>query len=275
MIRFLVDSASDCKKEDGLYDYLISMTVRIHEKDYLAGVDLSNELFYDLLESTKDFPQTSQPSPQNFLEHYEKVKEANDELICFCISSNLSGTYQSAVMAKELAEYDKIYVIDTLGATHMIGILVEYAAKLRGEGCTALQIVEKVEALIPRIKLLAGVDTLEYLRRGGRIGGAAAFVGSMAQIKPILTVANGVVEVQGKAIGKSRAMQQIVDKVCELEVDPAFGVWSLYSGDGENCAQLEKRLADAGIAVSKRGQIGPTIGAHTGPGVYGVIFITK
>ena len=209
------------------------------------------------------------------MEHFEKVKESGDELICFCVSSGCSGTYQSACMAKELVEYDKIYLIDTLGATHMIGVLVEYAARLRSEGCGAHKIVEAVEQLKPRVKILAGLDTLEYLRRGGRMGGAAAFVGSMAQIKPVLTVVQGVVEVQSKAIGKGRAIQQIVEKTLELQPDPEFPVWGLYSYGEENCQILEIKLQDAGISVSDRRQIGSTIGAHTGPGVYGVIFVTK
>ena len=275
MIKFLVDSSADCKREEGIYDILVPMTVTIDGTDYHPGVDLDTNNFYDLLIKTKDFPKTSQPSPQMFLEHFEAVKKAGDELICFCIASALSGTYQSAVMAKEMADYDKIHVIDTLSATHMIGIMVHQAAKLRQQGCAAERIVEEVEKLKSKIHVLAGLDTLEYLRRGGRIGGAAAFVGSMAQIKPILTVSNGRVEVCGKAIGKGRAIHQIADMVQAAQIDPAFPIISIYSLGEENCAILEERLSEVGIAVSKRLQIGSTIGAHTGPGVYGVIFVTK
>lgn len=276
MIRFVVDSAADCRKEDGLYDHLIPMTVTIGGKDYQPGVDLDNGTFYELLAGSKEFPKTSQPSPQDFLECFEQAKKAGDEVICFCISSALSGTYQSAVMAKEMAEYEKIYVIDTLGATHMIGIMVEYAAKLRAEGSTAQQIVEAVEAHKKRICVYAGLDTLEYLRKGGRLSGASAMVGSLAQVKPVLEVhETGTVEVKGKAIGKARAMQQIADWMQEANIDPEFPVVSLYSLGEENCELLEKRLQDCGIRIAERRQIGSTIGAHTGPGVYGLIFVTK
>ena len=275
MIKFLVDSAADCRTEDGLYDILVPMTVTIDDTDYRPGVDLDAQTFYELLEKGKEFPKTSQPSPQMFLEHFEKAKETGDELICFCISSALSGTYQSAVMAKDMAEYDKIHVIDTLSATHMIGIMVRRAAELRQQGSTAEQIVEEVEALKGKIHVLAGLDTLEYLHRGGRIGGAAAFVGSMAQIKPIVTIPNGSVEVCGKAIGKGRAIQRIADMVKEAELDPGFPVLSVYSCGEENCETLEIKLKEAGISVQERRQIGSTIGAHTGPGVCGVIFVTK
>lgn len=275
MIKFLVDSAADCRKEDGLYDILVPMTVTIDGTDYRPGVDLDAQTFYELLEKGKEFPKTSQPSPQMFLEHFEAAKKAGDELICFCISSVLSGTYQSAMMAKEMADYDKIYVIDTLAATHMLGIMVRHAAVLRERGSTAGEIVDAVEALKGRIHVLAGLDTLEYLRKGGRIGGAAAFVGSMAQLKPILTVLNGSVEVCGKAIGKGRAIQRITEMVKKFDFDPQFPVLSIYSCGEDNCEVLESKLKEAGVAACERCQIGSTIGAHTGPGVYGVIFVTK
>lgn len=276
MIRFMVDSASDCGKGQGLCDHIISMAIRIDDREYLDGVNLDREKFYKLLLNTKDFPKTSQPSPQNFLEDFEAVKRAGDELIYFCVSSALSGTYQSAMMAKEIVEYDKIHVIDTRCATHMIGILVRHAAQLRDKGFAAAQIVEAVDKLKCRVKVLAGLDTLEYLRRGGRLSNASAVVGSLAQIKPILTVTeDGRVEAQGKSIGKARAMQQIVEKVSGVQLEPDFPVICVYSHGEENCEQLEKRLEEAGICVSGRAQIGSTIGAHTGPGVYGVIFVTK
>ena len=252
------------------------MTVSIEGKDYHDGVDLTKERFYELLTTQKEFPKTSQPSPQEFLTYFEKVKEAGDELICFTISSALSGTCQSALLAKDMADYDKIHVIDTLGVTHMIGIMVEYAAKLRSQGFTALQIVEAVEKLKPRIKVFAGVDTLEYLRKGGRLSGAAAAVGSLAQIKPIVTITEeGKVDTKGKCIGKARAMQQIVEWVTAAEPDPAFPVLCLYSLGEENCELLEQRLKENAMEVSQRRQIGSTIGAHVGPGAYGVIFVTK
>jgi len=275
MIKFLVDSSADCRKEEGLYDILVPMTVTIDGTDYRPGVDLDAQTFYELLEKGREFPKTSQPSPQMFLEHFEAAKETGDELICFCISSALSGTYQSAVMAKEMAGYDKIHVIDTLAATHMIGIMVRYAYTLRQQGSTAEQIMEAVEKLKGKIRVLAGLDTLEYLRKGGRIGGAAAFVGSMAQLKPIVTVLNGSVEVCGKAIGKGRAIRQIADMVKASELDLRFPVLSVYSRGEENCEILESKLKEAEIPVLQRCQIGSTIGAHTGPGVYGVIFVTK
>lgn len=276
MIRFVVDSAADCRKEDGFYDHLVPMTVTIGGNDHQPGVDLDNGTFYELLAKSKEFPKTSQPSPQDFLAYFEQAKSAGDDVICFCISSALSGTYQSAVMAKELTEYEKIHVIDTIGATHMIGIMVEYAAKLRGQGSTALQIVDAVEQIKAKICVYAGLDTLEYLHKGGRLSGASAMVGGLAQIKPILAVAGtGTVEVQGKAIGKARAMQQITDLVQAADIDSRFPILSIYSVGEENCELLEKRLQDSGIQVAQRRRIGSTIGAHTGPGVYGVIFVTK
>ncbi|MBP3634483.1 MAG: DegV family protein [Oscillospiraceae bacterium] len=274
MIRFMVDSASDCIA--GSYDLFVPIAINLDGKEYLDGVDLDSDKFYELLLSSKDFPKTSQPAPQVFLEYFQQIKKAGDELIYFAVSSALSGTYQCAVMAKEMAEYDKIYVVDTLGATHMIGILVEHAAKLREKGFSAQQIVEEIELLKGRVHVLAGLDTLEYLRRGGRLSNGSAAVGSLAQIKPVLTVTReGTVEAQGKYIGKNRAMQQISERLQTAELDPAFPVVPVFSCCEENCELLENRLKDAGVTLASRRQIGSTIGAHTGPGVYGVIFVTK
>lgn len=274
MIKIMVDSASDCRNND-LYDYFIPMAVNIDGKEYLSGVTLDSDTFYSLLTTAEAFPQTSQPSPADFLEYFEQVKEAGDELICFTISSALSGTYQSANIAKDMAEYDSIYIVDTKTASHMIGLLVKYARKLIAEELSAKEIAEKCEELIPRIKVYAGVDTLEYLKRGGRIGKASALVGSVANIKPVITVSpEGEVDAVGKALGVSRAVQSIVEKVKSHKIDEEFPICSLYTSGEVNCQKLEKKLSSEGYVISERLQVGPAIGTHVGPGVYGVFFVT-
>jgi len=271
----MVDSASDCRDKD-MYDYFISMAVNIDGTEYRDGVTLDNELFYSLLSSTEAFPQTSQPSPGDFVEYFEQAKANGDELIYFALSSGLSGTYQSANIAKSMVEYDGIYIIDSRTATHMINLLAGYAKKLIAEGKSAVEIVERCETLKGRIKIFAGVDTLEYLKRGGRIGKASALVGSLANIKPIITVSQeGEVDAAGKALGFGRAVQMVIDKVKEYEIDPEFPICSLYTFGEENTEKLEKKLEAEGYKISERLQVGSTIGTHVGPGVYGVFFVTK
>lgn len=274
MIRIMVDSASDCGVQD--FDMFIPMSISMNGKEYRSGLDLDSDTFYRLLTSSGEFPQTSQPSPNDFLECFLKIKEAGDELLYFCISSALSGTYQSANIAKAMAEYDGIHLIDTKTASHMIALLASSAQKWIEEGCFAREVVEKCEELQGRIRVFAGVDTLEYLKRGGRIGKAAALVGTLANIKPMITVSEeGVVAPLGKALGFGRAVQTLVEKVKGFEIDRSYPICSLYTYGEENCIRLEEKLKAEGIKVDARKQVGPTIGTHVGSGIYGIFFVEK
>lgn len=276
MIKIMVDSSSDCTKEDGIFDICIPMTVSIGGKDYLAGVDLSADEFYGLLTSSKEFPKTSQPSPEAFAEEFERIKADGDEVICLTLSSALSGTYQSAMIAKSMVDYEGIYIVDTLGVTHMISILARFAKEQIEAGVPAAQIAQQCEALKGKVKVLAGLDTLEYLYKGGRLSRASATVGEIAGIKPIITLTpEGTVNAGSKAIGIPRAIQTILTKLKSAELDERFPLYTLCTCGTENLEILEKKLAAAGFESSGRLQVGPTIGAHAGPGVYGVLFVTK
>jgi DegV family protein with EDD domain len=158
----------------------------------------------------------------------------------------------------------------------MIGLLARYADKLRGEGLSAPEIVEKLQQLRQHQVLFAGLQTLEYLQKGGRLSKTSAAVGTIANIKPIISISqDGKVESFAKAIGVKRAISTIVKQVQACEIDEDFPIWSLCTVDDENCEALENALLDAGIVVGGRMQVGPTIGAHVGPGVYGVTFVKK
>ena len=264
MIKIMVDSSSDCMVD--AYDYFVPLTVNIDGKEYRSGIDLDSETFYKLLTS----------SPEDFLKHFEEIKAGGDELIYFAISSALSGTYQSANIAKTMVDYDGIYIIDTKNVSHMIGLLAKYASKLIAEGVSAKEIAERCEVLKTKIKIFAGVDTLEYLQKGGRIGKASALVGTLANIKPLIVISpEGEVDTLGKALGFIRAVNTLVEKVKKYEIDDNFPVCSLYTYGEENCCKLEEKLKEAGINVAERLQVGSTIGTHVGPGVYGVFFVEK
>ncbi len=276
MIKILVDSASDLAAEKNAYDYFMPIKVTIDGKEYRDGIDLEADTFYDLLSQSEKFPHTSQPSPQDFVEIFEKVRESGDELIYIALSSALSGTYQGAVLAKSMVDYDGIYIIDSKSASHGISVIVQYARKLISEGLGAEEIAEKCQELVSRVKIFAGVDTLEYLYRGGRLSRTAATVGKIADVKPIVSLSEeGSVAAIGKCLGKGRAMQFILDKVSKFEVDSNFPIYSLYTYGEENCSMLEDKLTQGGYEVKNRLQVGSTIGAHVGPGVYGVIIVTK
>ncbi len=275
MIKIMVDSASDCR-DAKLYDCFVPMTVNINGKEYHDGIDLDADAFYKILTEGKHFPRTSQPNPEDFLKHFQKIKEAGDELIYFALSSGLSGTYQSAFIAKSLLDYDGIYIIDTKTASHMIGILARFAKKRIEEGASASDIAEECEKLKQRIRIFAGVDTLEYLEKGGRIGKAAALIGSLASLKPLITVSkDGTVEAVGKALGFGKAAAMLVEKVKTFNIDPDYPINTLYTFGEENLQKLEDRLKKEGFIIGERLQIGSTIGTHVGPGVYGIFFVEK
>ena len=277
MIKLLVDSSSDYRKPDGVCDYFVPLTVSLGDSNYKDGVDLDADTFYNMLTSTKEFPKTAQPSPQDFADIFEEVKESGDELICILLSSALSGTYQSAMIAKSMVEYDKIYLIDSLTATHMIGVLAEYAAGLIREGLPAPEICEKCDAIKGKIKAIAGIDSLEFLYRGGRLSKTSATVGSVANIKPIITVSEeGKVDNIKKLIGRKKATSFIISQMESMQPDDSFPMYSIYTFGEENTAHLEKKLyEETGYVVKERVQVGPTIGSHIGPGAYGIIFVTK
>lgn len=278
MIRILVDSASDYQleeiKEKNME--LVSIQITIGDKNYRDGIDLDRNDFYGILEKSGAFPKTSQPSPQEFLDIFKDVKEKGDEIVCILLSSALSGTYQSAFLAKNMVEYDKIYLIDSLSATYCLKVMADYACRLRDAGESAAQIAAQVEAIKSRVKVLAALDTLEYLSRGGRLSKTAAAIGDMANIKPIITLTqDGKVGIIGKCLGKNKAICSLKKHLQEMNPDESFPLYPIYSFGTENCGLMEEKLVQEGYHPDKRLQIGPTIGSHIGPEAFGIIFVTK
>lgn len=278
MIRILVDSASDYSladaREKGM-DF-VSITVSLGGESCRDGVDASRAEMYEKLLNGKDFPKTAQPSPQDFLTIFEDAKAKGDDLIYIGVSSALSGTLQGAHLAKSMAEYDRIHIVDSLSASYAIRILAEYAIELRDAGMPAAAIVEKLTALVPRICIAASLDTLEYLRRGGRLSAAAAAVGTLANLKPVVYIsAEGKVSMLAKCMGRVKAQKALLDFLQQHQADIAFPFYTIYSHGTENCEKLEVKLTDAGYHIDERLQIGLTIGAHIGPGAAGFVFVKK
>ncbi len=278
MIRILVDSSTDFTMEEVKNKnlYHVPLTISLNGKDYLSGEDLTPDQFYELLTAGEDFPKTSQPSPQAFAEIFEKAKNQGEEIICVLLSSALSGTCQSAHLAKDMVDYEGIYIVDSLTATIMTRVLVDYGLQLIEQGKAASEIVDALEALKSKVKVAAGIDTLEYLYRGGRLNKATATIGELANLKPVITVTEeGTVSILGKCIGKNKALNFILKTLSSKELNPDFPLYTVYAYGTENTEKLEEKLAAEGYSITSRLQLGSTIGAHVGPGAFGIIYVEK
>lgn len=280
MVRIITDSAADFELRElkQLNVSCIPLVVMFGETEYRENVNLSKGQFYELLAAADALPKTAQASPQILLDLFEEAIAAGDEAVYICLSSALSGTYQSAVMTKQLAGSDSLYVVDSRNATGGQRMLVEYAVKLRDEGKSAAEIVAAVEALRSRITLYACMDTLENLYRGGRISQTAYTLGTMAQIKPIIQVnVEGQVTVPAKAMGMKKGAEYLCKQVEKQPPDDAFPFYVMYTDKRQNGENLAARFRDMGFDIPDAHiiQVGAAIGTHIGSNVIGFVYIAK
>lgn len=276
MIKVLVDSASDYTMEEASQKGITILPIEISIRDtiYKEGVNITRNEFYQLVSESKIFAKTSLVSPQKFIEVFEQEKQVGNEVIYISLSSGLSGTYNSAVLAKSGVEYDKIYLIDSLSASYAIRVLVEQALKRIRENWTVEQIVEELQALKGRITIYAYLDTLEYLKKGGRISSTTAFIGELVNIKPVITInRKGVIEVVAKSLGKNRSIAAMIKLLKERQISKEYPIYLLYSYGNVNCEAFRQKLEEHSICCNETLQIGPTIGAHIGPEAFGIVFV--
>ncbi len=277
-IRIITDSAADYSMAEiekrGIT--CIPMTINFGEEVYRDGIDITKEEFFEKMISAKELPKTSQPAPSAFVEVFEEAKKANDTVIVILISSELSGTIQSANLAKNIVDYDNIYIVDSKLATLGIRFLVDIAVAMRDKGASVEDIIHEVETIKERVCIYAGLDTLEYLYKGGRISKSVANIGTLANIKPIITFTpEGNVILCGKQIGTRRAIRHMAKYVAEHGYDKNYPVYFVYSYDRTNCAGFIQALQKQGMEFESpkiRG-IGATIGTHIGPNAYGMVYV--
>lgn len=279
MVRVLVDSSADYEKEELIAKNIefAPLTITVGDsRSYRDVLELTRAELYDFLINGKETVKTSQPSPQSFVEIFEKVKVAGDEIVCIMLSSTLSGTYQSAILAKEIVDYDKIYVVDSLSATVAIKIMADYALELGAKGVSGKEIAEEMEALKGRLRITACVDTLKYLWLGGRVSRTTAVVADTVNIKPgIVVTKEGAVGVTSKYLGVTRAVKDLVKQMKNADIDRNFPFYLIYSHDNTNCMKLKKALEAADIKVDNYYELGATLGVHVGPGAFGCIYVAK
>ena len=279
MIKIITDSTSDIdlKYAQELNVEVVPLKVIIDGKEYKDRIDLQPEEFYDLLVNSRTLPSTSQPSPQDFVDLYETTKNNNDSVIVITLSSVISGTYQSANLAKDLVDYDDIYVIDSLGTTQMQRLLVLKAVALRNEGMNAQDLYTFLEAYKHRIRLFAFVDTLEYLYKGGRLSRTAATAGTLLKFKPIIGFDEGKLDVFAKARGTQKATAKIIDLIQqdgEMDLDEPICIG--YTGSSDGLDKFENTLRETlHFGETLHGIVGPVIGTHAGPGARLIAYVKK
>ena len=278
MVRIITDSAADLARAE--YEKLnitcIPLTVMFGDAEYQENVNLSKDDFYDLLLHSGHAPKTAQPSPQCLMDLFEEAHAAGDSAIYITLSSALSGTYQNAVMTKNLLGYEDCHVVDSLNATGGQRLIVQYAAKLRDEGKTAEEIIAGIADIRSRITLYACIDTLEYLYKGGRISQTVYKLGTLANIKPIITVErDGSVGIPAKAMGMRKGIDHQCKQVAAKPVDPAHPFYVMYTNNPDVARDLAKKLETIGISTPEERiiQVGAGIGSHIGPDACGLVYV--
>lgn len=276
--RIIVDSTSDLLPAIKERVNIVPLTVHFGEEEYIDGVTIDHKAFYEKLVESDVMPSTSQATPDAFIKEFEKAKQAGEAAVVITLASKLSGTYQSAMIAA--ADYEDIYVVDSATVAIGGGILVELALKLLDEGLSAKEIAEKLEQEKKKIVIVALVDTLEYLKRGGRVSKTVAFAGAVLNIKPVLSVIDGDINMLGKARGSKQGNNLLVQ-----EIEKAGGVDFtkplLLGYSGLSDALLLKYIEDSkslwenGLEDVRYTTIGSVIGTHAGPGAVAVAFFKK
>ncbi len=280
-IKLIIDSASDIPvsyaKEHGMM--YLPLPVTIGEKQYLSGVDITPQAFYEILIESDCLPVTSQVSPFAFEQAFRTAIEQGDTPVAITLSSKLSGTYQSACIAA--ANFGgQAFVVDSMNVSLGQAILVYYAERLIAQGVSAPALVSELDRAKQKIKVIALLDTLEYLKKGGRISAATAVVGGILSIKPVVSVVNSEVQLIGKARGSKQGNNLLNEMVANSHgVDFSMPLTLAFSGLSD--ALLQKYIADSHQLWEGRVSnlpvlaIGATIGTHAGPGAIGVAFFEQ
>ena len=279
-LRIVIDSASDITLERAIalgLDFMPLKTI-FGDEEYLDGVNLPHHAFYEKLIESGVFPTTSQITPHEFEKKYREIRDAGDTALVITLSSLLSGTYQSANIALEGYE-DCVCLVDSKNVSVGEQNLVMYAVQLRDQGLSAKEIASKLEEKKKKICVLALFDTLEYLKRGGRLSGAAAWAGNLLSIKPVISVEKGEVVILGKARGSKNGNNLLIQQVgAHGGIDFSMPYCLGYTGleDSmlrkylmDSSAVWEGRVAAEDIPVTS---VGSTIGTHAGPGAIAVSF---
>lgn len=278
-IRFIVDSTADLAPGLRERARVVPMSIHFGDETYQDGVDITIEQFYEKLAASDVMPTTSQVTPAAFEAAFREAVEAGDQVVCVTISSALSGTCQSAMIAAE-GFPGQVFVVDSQTVVMGTGVLVEYGMQLADRGLSAEEIARELTARRDRVKIVAVADTLEYLKRGGRISATVAFAGGLLNIKPILCVDGGQVKLLNKARGAKQINTMLAKGIEDFGgVDCSMPVMFGFTGTDDEL--LKKFMEeDASLWADYQGEknisiIGSTVGTHVGPGAAAIAFFAK
>ena len=280
MLKIITDSASDITLAQAkeLNVDMISLNVTFEGKTYKEEKDISKEEFFDLLVNSPSFPITSQPAPSELMEILEEAKKNNDEVIGIFLSSKISGTYDNAVMIKNMVEIDNCHFIDSLSCSCGERYLVNEACRMRDEGINFNDIVSTLEELKTRVRVMASADNLDYLAKGGRVNAVAHKVGNLLKFKPLVTLdLEGKVSLFSKPRGTKSAIEELVLKLVNERLDERFPICALYTPSIGNMLKLVEKLANVGVEIHEfnKHMIGAVIGSHLGPNSFGLAYVVK
>lgn len=279
MIEIITDSTCDLTsvQAETLGVRVLPLTVQFGEASFRDGVDLSNAEFYERLRNAQTLPTTSQINPDAFVSAFQAALDRGNQVVAIVVSSELSGTFQSAVIAKEMLNSEDIFVVDSRQVALSLNLLVTEAARLRDEGKSAAEIAKAATELREKIRLYAVVDTLKYLKMGGRISAATAVVGGVLGITPIVAVKDGKVESAGKTRGRKAGVQWIREQANSEELDFSRPLALGHTG----CVEALDAVAEGFSGLMPKFtsvfscEIGAVVGTHAGPGAAGVAYFVK
>lgn len=277
-VRIIVDSSTDVGEQYRSRIEVVPLTLHFGDQEYFDGVTIDKQEFYRKLVESDVLPTTSQATPAMFDSVFREVAAAGDSAVVICLSSKLSGTYQSACIAAE--DYENIYVVDSLSVAIGTGVLAEYAVRCAEEGMPASLIASLVTQRREDICVIALLDTLEYLKKGGRISKTVAFAGGVLNIKPVVTVTEGEVALIGKARGSRNGNNLLVEKIrqaggVDFTLPVLLGYTGLSSALLDKYAEDSRELWQDALEEIPRSLLCSVIGTHVGPGAVAAAFFKK
>ena len=274
----LTDSTSDISNltAQQLDVIVLPLTVTFGDKSYVDGVDITKKQFFQLQSTEENFPVTSQINPDAFLKIFNECKKNNDEILYISISSKLSGTYQSAVIAKEMAGYDNIYLFDSATASLGEEAFIRIACDMRQAGKGAKEIFAFLTSRIDKANIIALVDTLKYLIKGGRLSKTMGAIGGLLNMKPLISVKDGVIISQGKARGRKNGLEMLISTLKQADIDVSLPIIVTHSDNPDLSEEFISLMRENGLSfVVFTSDIGSVIGTHAGPNCVGISYFIK